>query len=273
MRCILVTGAGGGLGAQVSELLASSGWTVYAADSDRRSLRPLEARTGIFSFRMDVTRAADVAGVRKKIEAMTDGLDGVVCCAGIFAGGPLVEADEHDMSRVLDVNVMGAFRVVKEFFPLLRARKGIVVLVGSESSRCAMPFNGPYTVSKSALQAYADVLRRELMFIGLRVTIVHPGGFRTSLLSGARSMMDRKGNDTLFSAQLGVVRRLLSREFEKAMEPAEVARVVVRALGARHPRPCYRVGNDPLRALLARLPARWTDRLIMWFTSRRFSPG
>jgi NAD(P)-dependent dehydrogenase (short-subunit alcohol dehydrogenase family) len=273
MQSILVTGAGGGLGAHVSGLLASSGGTVYAADSDRRSLRPLSAHTGIIALSMDVTRAGEVARVRKKIESMTDGLDGVVCCAGIFAGGPLVEADEHDMSRILDVNVMGAFRVVKEFFPLLRKRKGIVVLVGSESSRCPMPFNGPYTVSKSALQAYADVLRRELMFIGVRVTIVHPGGFRTPLLSGARSMMDRKRYGTLFSAELSVVTRLLSREFEKAMDPAKVARVVVRALCAHHPRPCYRVGNDPLRALLGKLPASWTDRLIRWFTSRRSSPG
>ena len=273
MRSILVTGAGGGLGAQVSKLLAASGETVYAADSDRRSLRPLEAWTGIVPLSMDVTHAADVARVRRKIETITDGLDGVVCCAGIFAGGPLVEADEQEMSRILDVNVMGAFRVVKEFFHLLQKRKGTVVLVGSESSRCAQPFNGPYTVSKSALQAYADVLRRELMFVGVRVTIVHPGGFRTSLLSGARAIMDGKRNGTLFSAQLGVVRRMLSRELEKAMEPAEVARVVVRALGARHPRPCYRVGNDPLWALLAKLPATWTDRLITWFTSRKSSPG
>lgn len=268
MRHVLVTGAGGGLGAFVCDLLASSGQTVFATDMNRHALRRLEARPGIFPLTIDVPRARDVLRVRRKIEAMADGLDGLVCCAGIFAAGPLVEAAEEDVKRILDVNVMGAYRAVKELFPLLRERKGTVVLIGSESSRCAMPFNGPYTVSKSALQAYADVLRRELMFVGVRVTIVQPGGFRTPLLSGARSLMGRRRGKTFFSAQLSLVRRMLSSEYEKGMEPGEVARVVVHALRSPRPRPYYRVGNDPLRVVLGKLPASWTDRLIKWFAPK-----
>lgn len=269
MRHILVTGAGGGLGAGVCDQLAALGDTVFATDRDLDALRALKGRPGVVPFRMDVTAPAGVARARKKIGALTDGLDGLVCCAGIFRAGALVEADEAEMELALDINVMGAFRTVREFFPLLAKRGGRVVLIGSELSHCAMPFNGPYTVSKCALQAYADSLRRELMFIGMRVVVVQPGAIRTPLLSGARPNADGRKDRTLFPAQLDLMRRMLSREWETGMEPADVARVVAHAVHSRRPRAIYRVGNDPFRAMLGRLPAQWTDALIRAFVTLR----
>ena len=262
MRNVLVTGAAGGLGACVCDRLAASGDTVFAADVAAEALRSLKGRPGVVPLRLDVTSTRDVARARKRIEALTDGLDGLVGCAGIFRAGALVEVDEAAMAAALDVNVMGTFRVVRAFFPLLAKRGGTVVLIGSESSRCAMPFNGPYTVSKCALQAYADVLRRELAFLGMRVAFIQPGAIRTPLLSGARSMVEAGKDRTRFPAQMDMVRRMLAREWEKGMEPAQVARVVVRALRARRPRAVYRVGNDPLRAILGMVPAGWVDLLI-----------
>ena len=265
MKHVFVTGAGGGLGAATCSLLLQSGHTVFATDSDPRALGALKPDPRLIACGMDVTNDGEVSRAGARVAAVTDGLDGLVCCAGIFAGGPLVEADLNEMAAILDINVMGAFRVVKELFPLLRNRGGMVVLIGSESSRCAMPFNGPYTVSKYALQAYADVLRRELMFMGVRVALVQPGAIRTPLLSGARSAIERWESRTAFPAQLGLVRRMLSSEWEKGMEPTRVAKVIVGALRGRGARASYRVGNDPLRVALGKLPAAWTDTLIRWF--------
>ena len=279
MRFVLVTGAGGGLGACVSRVLALSGETVFAADRDPLALRALapesgNAPAGIVTLRMDVTSPGDVARARRKIERVTDGLDGIVCCAGIFSAGPLAEVDEEDMRRILDINLLGAIRVVREFFPLLRRRAGRVVLIGSESSRCAMPFNGPYTISKSGLDAYAEALRRELMFVRasapaapgvVRVSLVQPGAIRTALLGGVEAEMQRVQRRTLFAEPLARVRRILPREWSRGMQPERVARVVVRALHARRPRARYRIGNDPFRAALGMLPARVADWFIRCF--------
>jgi NAD(P)-dependent dehydrogenase (short-subunit alcohol dehydrogenase family) len=269
MRHVLVTGAAGGLGACVCSQLAATGDTVFATDANLGALRRVRGMRGVVPLRMDVTSARDVTHVRTRIEALTDGLDGLVHCAGVFAAGALVEADERAMARALDINLMGAFRCVQAFFPHLQRRTGTVVLIGTELSHCAMPFNGPYTVSKSALQAYADALRRELMFIGMRVAVVQPGAIRTPLLSGARPTADGRTGRTLFPVQLALIRRMLSREWETGMEPADVARVVVRAVHARKPRAVYRVGNDPFRAMLGMLPARWTDALLRLFVATR----
>jgi len=269
MRHVLVTGAAGGLGACLCSQLAATGDTVFATDVDLGALQPLQGKPGVIPLGMDVTSARDVARARKKIGTLTDGLDGLVCCAGIFRAGALVEADEAAMELALDINVMGAFRTVQAFFPLVAKRRGMVVLIGSELSHCAMPFNGPYTVSKCALQAYADSLRRELVFLGMRVVVVQPGAIRTPLLSGARPNADGRKDRTLFPAQLDLIRRMLAREWETGMEPLDVARVVVRALHSRKPRAVYRVGNDPFRAMLGRLPASWTDLLLRAFVALR----
>jgi NAD(P)-dependent dehydrogenase (short-subunit alcohol dehydrogenase family) len=262
MRHILVTGASGGLGANLCGLLAASGDVVFATDVLAGALPSESGTPGLVRLRMDVSSAREVARARKRVELLTDGLDGLICCAGIFRAGALVETDEAQMERSLEVNVMGAFRVVRAFFPLLAKRRGTVVLIGTEMSRCAMPFTGPYAVSKAALQAFADALRRELMFLGMHVVVVQPGAIRTPLLSGARAQAVTGSAPTLFPEARDVIRRLLAREWEKGMEPSEVARVVVRSLRTRRPRSVCRVGNDPFRAMLAKLPARWVDAVL-----------
>ena len=166
-----------------------------------------------------------------------------------------------------DVNVLGAYRLVREAFPLLSRRAGTVVLISSESARFAKPFNGPYTISKYALEAYADCLRRELLLSGVRVAVVQPGSFHSALLMNAGDSVGTRVENSPFVRQLEMVQRLLRREWETGITAERVARVVVRALFASRPRARYRVGNNRLRAFLRLLPARIADMLI-----RRFMP-
>jgi NAD(P)-dependent dehydrogenase (short-subunit alcohol dehydrogenase family) len=190
------------------------------------------------------------------------GLDGVVCCAAVFTAGPLAIAADDALGRAFDVNVMGAHRIVKEAFPLLTRRAGSVILISSESARFAMPFNGPYTISKCALEAYADCLRRELILSGVRVSVIQPGAFRSGLLARADEAVAGRSSSSRFDRQLALVRKLLDRERQRGMAPDTVARVVVRALLSRRPRARYRVGNNQLHVLLRLFPARVADALI-----------
>lgn len=271
VRHILVTGAGGGLGAAVCDLLARRGDTVFATDADIHRLRLLQAESAIVRIRMDVTDPRDIERAVTEVALATDGLDGIVCSAGIFRAGSLVEIEDAVMTRSIDVNVMGAFRTVRAFFPLLARRRGRVILIGTEMTDCPMPFTGPYSVSKCALQAYADTLRRELMLLGMRVVVLQPGAIRTPLLSGAGSSVEAARGRTLFPAQLDIIDRMLPREWERGSPPAEVARVVVKALRAKRPRIAYRVGVNRLRGVLGVLPAPWVDTLLKAYI--RISPA
>jgi uncharacterized protein YbjT (DUF2867 family) len=91
-KCFLVTGACGGLGTRVTELLVTSGALVFAADRDEPGLSRMAASLFLIPVSMDVTSRASVA--RR--------LDGVVCAAGVFAGGPLVELAEQEVQNSLE---------------------------------------------------------------------------------------------------------------------------------------------------------------------------
>jgi NAD(P)-dependent dehydrogenase (short-subunit alcohol dehydrogenase family) len=248
----------------VTERLVSLGYTVLAADADAVGLARLAGLPGVITLRADVTSVADLARAGAAAEAGVgkDGLDGLVLCAGVFAAGPLVEVPEADMRRAMDVNLMGAFRTVQALFPLIARRRGTIVAVSSECARSSVPFNGPYTVSKCALEVYCDVLRRELSTVGVRVCIVEPGAFGTGFQEQARRAFGQGAPGSPFAPYLALGLRVLAGEQRATMDPGTVAEVVVRALLARRPRHRYAIGNDPRRLLLGKLPVSWADRLI-----------
>lgn len=263
-KAFLVTGACGGLGSAVAGALATGGAVVFASDSDARSLQKLSEKGPVRPLAMDVTDPASVRAARGQLQGSAACLDGIVFAAGIYVGGPLLDIDARQVRRALDVNVMGAVLVTREFVPLLR-EGGRLVFVSSESTRAAMPFTGPYVMSKKALEAYADTLRRELLPLRIGVIVIQPGAIRTPLLSSAAASLGTGSARPVYRDALRKGRAVLEREMRTGMEPGRVARVIVHALECRRPRLLYRVGNDLPRALLSRLPAAWIDALVRRF--------
>ncbi len=264
-RIAFVTGAGGGLGGATARHLAAHGWRVLAADLDAGALAALVRDTpGTEAIPLDVTSPASVAAARERVSALTDGLDAVVNFAGVLAIGSLVEMDEDVIRRAVEINLLGTFRVNKALFPLVLARKGRIVDVSSEQGwQTAMPFVGAYTASKYAVEGYTDSLRRELMFLGVKVIKLQPGPFRTSMVDGIGERFDRLAADsTHFGALLTQLKHLTLREQAKAHDPAVLAAVVHEALTASRPRAVYSVRPDLGRTLLSALPERLIDPLL-----------
>lgn len=259
-QTVLVTGAAGGLGGATARLFADRGWTVYAAD-----LRPPAADDGVVPLAMDVTDTASVEAAVAEVAAMSPrGLGCVVNFAGIMGVGALVEIEEEKLRRILDVNVMGTYRVTKAVFPLLRTGGGRVVTISSETGwQRAMPMNGPYAMSKHAIEAYSDALRRELMFVGVPVVLVQPGPFRTGMTGGiGAAFTDATQDGSPFERLLRRGGRAATREESRAHDPALLAEVVWTAATAERPRHRYSVKPDPTRRVLHHLPTRLVDRLL-----------
>ncbi|MEM6928536.1 MAG: SDR family NAD(P)-dependent oxidoreductase [Myxococcota bacterium] len=260
-KVAVITGAAGGLGAASVGALAARGWRVFAADLDPDAV---ELREGVVPCRVDVTDVASVARLCDDVQDAVDGVDAVVSFAGILAVGSLVEIEEAEFARVLEVNVMGTFRVNRGLFPLVRARRGRFVTISSETGwQTAMPFNGPYAMSKHAIEAYSDALRREMALLGLHVVKIQPGPFRTAMVSGMQSRFTAAADHSTHFG--GLLRRMLPflvREQARAHDPSVLARVVVRACEARHPRVAYSVRPEPTRRVLSWLPDGVVDRIL-----------
>jgi NAD(P)-dependent dehydrogenase (short-subunit alcohol dehydrogenase family) len=257
---IVITGAGGGLGGASAELFAERGWQVVAAD-----MRPPDAADRIVPVVVDVTDSSSVAVLADRVaELAPDGIGAVVNFAGIMFVGALVDVAEDDLRRILDINVLGTYRVNKALFEAVRAGRGRIVNISSETGwQSALMLNGPYAMSKHAIEAYSDALRRELMFLGVPVIKIQPGPFRTGMIGSIPASFARaEQSSTHFAALIHRVGSMASREEAKAAEPRVLAEAVWTAVTTPRPRIAYSVRADRRRALLDRLPARVVDSLL-----------
>ena len=118
-------------------------------------------------------------------------------------------------------------------------------------------------MSKHAIEAYSDSLRRELMFLDVSVIKIQPGPFRTEMVAGIdRSFTRATEASTYFKDMLTRLKHMAANEQAKAHDPALVAEVVHTALTTPHPSAAYSVKPDPQRAALNLLPTRAADALL-----------
>ncbi|MDO5629466.1 MAG: SDR family NAD(P)-dependent oxidoreductase [Mobilicoccus sp.] len=263
-RSVLVTGAAGGLGAAGVRAFLDAGWRVAAADLRAPDEFAASSPDDVLPLEMDVT---DDASVEAAIALVDDwsprGLDAVVTYAGIGGIGPLMDTPPAAMAKVLDVNVLGTHRTVRASWPLIHRAGGRIILIGSETGWMhAMPLNGTYAMSKHAIEAYADALRREVMFVGGTVVLLQPGPFRSAMTSEVSAMFGAVAEDSMFKPLAVAATAHLGTAMDKASDPAILAAAVVDAATTARPRTRYSVRPDRSRARLNRLPVPVVDRIL-----------
>jgi len=258
----LITGGANGLGLCTGKYPAERGWTVFAADINQHALDNLP--DPLIPIQMDVTDPESIAAGVETINQQADGLDGIVNCAGLLIVGSVIDVLEEDLQRILDVTLLGTYRVNKAFYPLLARRKGRIVNMSSETGwQTTAPFNGPYSICKHAIESYSDALRRELMFLGIKVIKVQPGGFKTDMVIGIETTFKNAiAESTYFRDMLTRHMQLAVAEVCKAGDPIIVARTIHKALTTSRPKAAYSVKPDPLRSFLNFLPTSIADAII-----------
>lgn len=180
----LVTGAGSGIGRAVAVALAAEGMRLVLLDRDERALREVEGLCqGATLLFADVTDEKQVADAL----ASVDRLDAVVCCAGISGpvGAGIEDVTLNEWNAVFAVNVTGAFLVLRQALPAMRAAGAAsVVLLSSDSAVVASPGMAPYCASKAALVQFARALCVDLAGTGIRVNTVAPSVVDTPMSRG-----------------------------------------------------------------------------------------
>ena len=274
---VLITGASTGIGAACAIRLAAAGMHVYAGVREDAAGAALRAHNAalITPLHIDVTDADSIAAAVATLDAQLGdaGLNGLINNAGIAIGGPLEVLPMNEIRRQFDVNVFGALAVTQAFLPQLRRARGRIVNMGSIAGRIALPFLGPYCMSKSALRAMTHALRLEVDAWGIDVALVEPGAIATPIWKKSNAAADvmqaTLQNDTLahYSRHLEGIRRVIAKAEEQAISADAVARAVEHALTAAHPKTEYLVGNDArMRAAInAVLPQFLQDKLHRWF--------
>jgi len=267
-KSALITGGTGGFGLALTRHLVKHGWQVFAADCDSAGLDALNNQNGITPVFIDVTKTESVQAALADVQKHVQQLDAVINFAGILRVGAMIEMDEKVVQQVLDINLMGTWRVNKVFFPLLK--HGRIVNVSSETGwHTASPFNGAYAMSKYGIEAYSDALRRELSIYNIPVIKIQPGPFKTSMVANTVDGFRQAAKTSqLYSKQLEHFGELVLEANKKAADPDLLASVIYDALTVKNPKTAYSVKADPSRSFLEWLPVRLGDSIFKKILSK-----
>ena len=242
-KAILVTGASSGIGRMTAELLADSGYFVYAGARKQKDLDSLNALENVQAIRLDVTVQEEIDAAVLTIEQAGRGLFGLINNAGVVSIAPLIEVTEDDLQFVMDVNVFGPYRITKAFAPLLIKSKGRVATTGSISGAGTWALGGSYCMSKFAIEAYTDVLAAEMAQFGVQVCVVEPGNFKSDITKSMKQRMQSKGYSTEGSLYQNALDNVFggSQDRSQYKEPTAVAEAFLSFLKAEHPQRRYMV--------------------------------
>jgi NAD(P)-dependent dehydrogenase (short-subunit alcohol dehydrogenase family) len=257
-KAILVTGASSGIGRNIAETLAGNGYFVYAGARKQADLDALNKIPNIQSVRLDVTKQDEIDAAVKTVRAGGKGLYGLVNNAGVATLGPITEIEEDELAWILDVNLMGVYRVTKAFAPLIIESKGRISNISSISGIGADMFWAGYQMSKHALEAYTDDLALEMALFDVQVSAINPGNYRSEIgtkeaVSLAKKPFAQAGSP--YAEHIaGHIEYLSDRSMYK--EPDDVTAAVMHALFDKAPKPNYMVVPNEDEA-------RWTISKII----------
>ena len=260
-KVVLVAGASSGLGHAVAEALAEAGHTVYAGA--RSFARGKEPPTGCQALALDVTQEDSVRAAVKAILDRSGRLDVLVCCAATFTMAPLEELPPETLLDMMNVNLVGMARCVQAVLPGMRGQGGgHVVLFSSLNGLFPIPFQGAYSATKHAVEAYAEGLRQEARRYGIQVTAVEPGDCRGGS-QAYRLTHIAEGSPYTAAFQAGTAK--IHHDESNGLPPQRVGRAVARAVGKKRPPARLVVASLDQRAgawLHTLLPRRVFDRFI-----------
>ncbi len=265
MATWLITGCSTGLGRALAQAVLSHG---HNAVVTARNVNTVQDIADAFpdtalALPLDVTDNAQIALVAKEAKRRFGGIDVLVNNAGYGYRAAVEEADDADIRQLFDTNVFGAVDMIKAVLPGMRSkRSGSILNISSIGARITPAGSGYYSATKAALEGISGSLRKELQPLGINVTVIEPGAFRTdfagrSLTQSATAIEDyaetagkrRKENDTVHGTQPG--------------DPAKAAEAILAIVNSPNPPSLAVLGKDAFDAFAAVAEAQRTE-LDQW---------
>ncbi|MGW2354571.1 SDR family NAD(P)-dependent oxidoreductase [Actinacidiphila glaucinigra] len=243
-KTFLISGAGGGLGGRVVEAALAAGHNVVATDVAPDAVTvPAEHRDRLLVRAMDVTDLAAVRDAVAHAVAEFGTIDVLVNSAGTRGVGSIEDMSEDEFRRNVEVNFFGAVNTVRAVLPVMRPRRsGSIVNVSTIGGRRNQPGLGAYQSAKWALGGFTEILAREVAPIGIRATLVEPGGIRTPWAAAPMPVPDIHAE---YEETVGRFARTYSNNPDvQRGDPAKMAAVILRL--TEEPKPPVRLllGSD-----------------------------
>lgn len=260
-----VTGAARGLGYAIARRALDAGADVVAT---ARSLGQVEAAFAgaerVLPVALDVTDERQAAAAVEAAIARFRRIDVLVNNAGRGLLGAVEETSAAEVEAVFATNVFGLLTVTRAVLPHLRAqRSGHIVNIGSMGGFAQVPGWGVYGATKFAVEGLSEAMRAELAPVGVTVTVVEPGSFRTDFLDGS-SLHTTAREIPDYAPTVGKVRQAAAANNHGQLnDPVKGAAAIYAAVTAAHPPSRFQVGPDAVAVVEGKL-AHVREELDEW---------
>lgn len=260
----LITGASRGIGRALAEAVLQAGHRLVATARDPARLSDLVERHGeaVRTFALDVTDRVRAASAVAVARDHFGGLDVLVNNAGYGDVNSVEDASLDQFRQQIETNLFGTIIMTKAVIPLMREQgSGHIIQFSSVGGRIGAPGRAAYSAAKWAVEGFSESLAREMALIGVRVTIVEPGGFRTDFAGASTTLHEgRREYDAVVGA---TARAQRAYDGQQPGDPARAGAALLELASLQRPPLRLALGNDALDLIAAADRARLQE-LEQW---------
>ncbi|WP_321909417.1 MULTISPECIES: oxidoreductase [unclassified Paraburkholderia] len=256
-----VTGCSTGFGRELARAVLARGWRCVASARNKASLDDLAPEAGdrLLPVSLDVTDAAQIDAAVAAAHKQFGAVDVLVNNAGYGYQSSIEEGEEHAIRAQFDANVFGLFALTRAVLPGMRARrKGHVINITSVAGLAGFPGSGYYAASKHAVEGFSDSLLAEAGPLGIKVTCVEPGPFRTDW--AGRSLVQTPNRIDDYAETAGArMKRTAEGSGHQPGDPVRAAQAMIRITEVEKPPRHLVLGAFGVDAVANRLRAALAD--------------
>ena len=247
----LITGCSTGIGREIARAALEAGHSVAVTARNVDAIADFVDQFGdrALALPLDVTNRDQITAVVGEVEKTFGGIDVLVNNAGYGYMAAVEEGEDAEVRKLFDTNYFGVVDTLKAVLPGMRARRsGHVINISSMTGLVANPPNAYYSSTKFALEALTEALAKEVGPLGIKVTAIEPGAFRTDW--AARSMQESSTPISDYDDNVGA-RKTLIKQFADHLpgDPRKVAEAVLMVAGLDEPPLRLLLGRDVLAAV------------------------
>ena len=260
-----ITGCSTGIGREIARAALEAGHSVAVTARDAAAVSDFAEEFGdrAIALPLDVTDRDQITTAVTATEAAFGGIDVLVNNAGYGYMAAVEEGDDAEVRKLFDTNYFGVVDTLKAVLPGMRARhSGHIVNISSMTGLVANPPNAYYSSTKFALEALTEALSKEVAPLGIKVTAIEPGAFRTDWAS--RSMQESSTPIGDYDENVGT-RKTMIKEFAAHLpgDPRKVAEAVLMVTALDEPPLRLLLGRDVLAAVREKIAAM-TASIDQW---------
>jgi len=260
-RIWLITGVSSGLGKALAEAVISSGDFVIGTFRKEREVKAFNEKHGsqATGILLDVTNISSIDETIGQLVSSVGHIDVLVNNAGVGFAGAIEEASIEEVRTVFEVNFFGMLKLTQAVLPHMRDRKsGQIVQISSHAGIKAFAGFGIYNASKFAMEGMSEALAQEVSPLGIKVSIIEPGPFRTNFAGRSLHQAEQVISD--YDNSAGAFRqKLLGVHDKQEGDPVKAAQLILDHVNNKDSTLRLALGSIPLKTIGMKIDSLQSD--------------